>query len=88
MQDWFYGYVTHAFPQGPMLNALLSLFLNYLNKEFCIFILHRDPQIILREIFRERVKYRLEFLASNHTWALGVCDSCEMVQSDVFVQVM
>lgn len=39
-----------------------------------------------KEILREKVQYRLGFLASNHMWALGVCDSCEVVQSDVFVQ--
>lgn len=46
-----------------------------------VFILYRDPQIILRE----KVQYRLGFLPSNHRWASGVCDSCERPQSDMFV---
>lgn len=41
--------------------------------------MHRELQIILREILREREQYKLGVLASNHTWALGVYNSYKVV---------
>lgn len=38
---------------------------------------------MLKEALRERIQYRLGSLASNHTWALQVCDVCEVGQFDV-----